>query len=59
MGEDCVISLEEYAKPVHEEKIETVINEMGDRSRTLYLITACGASCFLYTGFTWFLSALR
>jgi len=42
MSEDCVISLEEYAKPVHEEKIETAINEMADRGWTLYQINTGG-----------------
>ena len=42
MSEYCVISLEEYTKPVHEEKIETAINEMADRGWILYQITTGG-----------------
>lgn len=42
MSEYCVIGSEEYAKPVHEEKIEKVINEMADRSWSLYQISIDG-----------------
>jgi len=38
----CVISLEDYAKPVHEEKIEKVINEMADHGWSLYQISIDG-----------------
>jgi len=51
MSEYCVISLEEYTKPVHEEKIETAINEMADRGWTLYQITTGGESSFYVLGY--------